>query len=258
MKKSEKLLVAVALLLTLTGCVSSTTGPPESKPNDEDASDLNYQLGARYYFNGDYDLARDRLELSLEQDPDNAIAWSTLGLTYEALGNMRLAEESFDKAVRVAPRDFQIQDNYATFLCRRGRPDEARRYFDKSIKAPTNDYSEKTYTNAGVCMMQKPDYDAAEYYFRGALDRKPNYPEALLQMSVLFFQRGDALRARAFLQRYLEDNEVSAGILYHGIQIESELGDDSAKREYTMKLLRDFPNSAEAQLVRESVSRASN
>ena len=59
MKKSEKFLVGVALLLALSGCVSSTTGPPESKPDDDDASDLNYQLGARYYFNGDYDLARD-------------------------------------------------------------------------------------------------------------------------------------------------------------------------------------------------------
>ena len=250
--------MGIALSLTLAGCISSTTGPPESEPNDQDASDLNYQLGARYFFNGDYDLARDRLELSLEQDPGNAIAWSTLGLTYEALGNMRLAEESFEKAVRVAPRDFQIQDNYATFLCRRGRPGEAKRYFDKAIKAPTNDYSEKTYTNAGVCMMQKPDYAAAESYFRGALDRKPNYPEALLQMSVLFFEKGDALRARAFLQRYMEDNEVSAGILYHGIQIETELGDDSARREYTKQLLKDFPNSPEARRVRESVSQASN
>ena len=257
MNKSERILVGVAFMLALSGCVSSTTGPPESKPDDQDASDLNYQLGARYYRNGDYDLARDRLELSLEQDPSNAIAWSTLGLTYEAIGNMRLAEESYASAVRAAPRDFQIQDNYATFLCRRGRPDEARKYFDKSIKAPTNDFSERTYTNAGVCMMQKPDYDAAELYFRGALERRPNYPEALLQMSVLFFEKGDNLRARAFLQRYLEDNEVSAAILYHGIQIEAELGDDSAKREYTKQLLKDFPNSAEAQLVRQSVSQTS-
>ena len=160
--------------------------------------------------------------------------------------------------MRVAPRDFQIQDNYATFLCRRGRPDEARRYFDKAIKAPTNDYSEKTYTNAGVCMMQKPDYDAAEQYFRGALERRQNYPEALLQMSVLFFEKGDHLRARAFLQRYLEDNEVSPAILFHGIQIEAQLGDDSARREYTKQLLKDFPNSPEAQRVRQSVGQASD
>ena len=38
--------------------------------------------------------------------------------------------------------------------------------------------------------MQKPDY-VAESYFRGALERKPNY-RALLQMSVLFFEKGDA------------------------------------------------------------------
>ena len=232
---------------------------PRSKPNDKDASDLNYQLGARYYVNGDYDLARDRLELSLEQNPDNAIAWSTLGLTYEAIGNMRLAEESFSKAVRVAPRDFQIQDNYATFLCRRERPDEARRYSSTRPSRRRQTTSPKRLmTNAGVCMMQKPDYDAAEQYFRGALERRPSYPEALLQMSVLFFEKGDHLRARAFLQRYLEDNEVSAAILYHGIQIEAQLGDDAAEREYTKQLLKDFPNSPEAQLVRQSVSQTSD
>ena len=252
MKKSEKILVGMMSLLVMSACISSTSGPPKSVPNDQDASDLNYQLGARYYRNGDYDLARDRLELALEQDPGNAIAWSTLGLTYEALGNTRLAEESYGKAVRVAPRDYQIQDNYATFLCRAGRPKEARKYFDKAIKAPTNDYSERTYTNAGVCMMQLPDYEQAEKYFRGALDRRPNYAEALLQMSVLFFEKGDHLRARAFLQRYMADNEASAPVLYHGIRIETELGDDTARRAYTKQLLKDFPDSPEAQRVRQS------
>jgi type IV pilus assembly protein PilF len=99
----------------------------------------------------------------------------------------------------VAPRDFKIQENYAVFLCRQDRFDDARKYFDKAIKAPTNDYSEQTYTNAGVCMMQKPDNVAAEEYLRAALERRPNYGEALLQMSVLFYETGDNLRARAFL-----------------------------------------------------------
>ena len=62
MNKSERILVGVAFMLAMSGCVSSTTGPPESKPDDQDASDLNYQLGARYYRNGDYDLARVLLE----------------------------------------------------------------------------------------------------------------------------------------------------------------------------------------------------
>ena len=137
---------------------------------------------------------------------------------------MRLAEDAYENAVRVAPRDYKIQENYAVFLCRQDRFDDAREYFDKAIKAPTNDYSEQTYTNAGVCMMQKPDHVAAEAYLRAALERRPNYGEALLQMSVL----------------------------YHGILIEEKLGDDTARREYMLQLLRDFPDSAEAQRIRQA------
>ena len=252
MKKSEGLLGATAVLLLISGCISTTTGPPEKKADQGDAAELNYQLGARYYRKGDYDLARDRLELALKQNPKNGLAWSALGLTYEALGNVRLAEESYDEAVRVAPRDYKIQENYAVFLCRQGRFDDARRYFDKAIKAPTNDYSEQTYTNAGVCMMQKPDHVAAEEYLRAALERRPTHGEALLQMSVLSYETGDTLRARAFLQRYLGSNMPTAPVLMHGIRIEEKLGDDTARREYTLQLLRDFPDSAEAERIRQA------
>jgi type IV pilus assembly protein PilF len=251
-KKSDILLGALAAVLVSSGCISTTTGPPEKKADQGDAAELNYQLGARYYRNGDYDLARDRLLLALEQDPKNGFAWSTLGLTYEALGNVRLAEDAYDKAVRVAPRNYKIQENYAVFLCRQDRFDDARKYFDKAIKAPTNDYSEQTYTNAGVCMLQKPDHVAAEEYLRAALDRRPNYGEALLQMSVLFYETGDNLRARAFMQRYLSNNMPTASVLYHAILIEQKLGDDTARRQYTLQLLRDFPDSAEAERLRQS------
>ena len=252
MKKSVGLPWAIAAILLIAGCVSTTTGPPEPKADQGDAAELNYQLGARYYRNGDYDLARDRLELALKQDPKNGLAWSALGLTYEALGNIRLAEDAYDNAVRVAPRDYKIQENYAVFLCRQDRFDDARKYFDKAIKAPTNDYAEQTYTNAGVCMMQKPDHVAAEAYLRAALERRPNYGEALLQMSVLSYETGDALRARAFLQRYLDSNMPTAPVLMHGIRIEEKLVDDTARREYTMRLLRDFPDSAEAERIRQA------
>lgn len=250
MKKNILVLGAMAAILVGSGCVSTTTGPPEKKADQGDAAELNYQLGARYYRKGDYDLARDRLQLALKQNPKNGFAWSTLGLTYEALGNVRLAEDAYENAVRVAPRDYKIQENYAVFLCRQGRFDDARGYFDKAIKAPTNDYSERTYTNAGVCMMQKPDYAAAEQYLRAALKRRPNHGEALLQMSVLSYETGDNLKARAFLQRYLGSNMPTAPVLYHGILIEEKLGDDTARREYMLQLLRDFPDSAEAERIR--------
>jgi len=49
----------------MAGCVTSVTGSiTEPVRDDEGASELNYQLGARYYQQGSYDRARDRLLLA--------------------------------------------------------------------------------------------------------------------------------------------------------------------------------------------------
>jgi type IV pilus assembly protein PilF len=237
----------------LGGCVTTTNGVAEqSKPTPREAAESHYALGAQYYKNGNYDLARDRLKQSLQFDPDRALTWTTLALTYEALGNERLAEEAYESAVRVAPRDFQVLNTYAVYLCRENRYEDAAKYFDRAIRVPTNDYAEITLTNAGVCMAQKPDYDAAEAYFRQALERSRNYGEALLQLSLLKYRQEDYLSARAFLQRYMIDNEPSAALLALGWNIETRLGDERAADEYYAQLLEDFPDAPETRRIANS------
>jgi type IV pilus assembly protein PilF len=247
--------VIVMLLGLLAGCVSTTTGSPKPKADTEDAATANFQLGVRYFQNGNYELARDRLELSVKLDPKRAGVWSTLGATYEMLGNLRLAEGAHDKAINLAPRDFDVQNAYAVFLCRQKRYDDAELQLDRSIRAATNDNPEVMMTNAGVCMMQKPDYAKAEEYFRQALDRRPTHPEALLQMAVLKHSAGDDLGARAFLQRYRASKKDTAGVLYLCTLIEAKLGDDRARAECTTRLLSDFPRSHEAKKLGASGSK---
>jgi type IV pilus assembly protein PilF len=103
------------------------------------------------------------------------------------------------------------------------------------------------YTNAGVCMMQKPDYVKAEEYFRQALERRPNHGEALLQLALLEYATEDYLRSRAFVQRYRSSNIVNSGVLYLCVLIEDKLGDERARTECANELLRDFPKSQEAR-----------
>jgi type IV pilus assembly protein PilF len=239
-------MAALAMAL-LAGCISTTTGDVEMEPNRADAANANFQLGIRYFQNGNYELARDRLLQSAELDPRQPVVWSTLGATYEMLDNLRLAEEAHAKAIRMAPKNFDVQNAYAVFLCRQERFDDAEEQLDRSIRAATNDDPQVMMTNAGVCMMQKPDYAKAEEYFRQALERKPGYPEALLQMTVLKHRTGDDLSARAFLQRYRAANEDDAGVLYLCTLIEGSLGDDRARNECASDLLRDFADSPEAK-----------
>ena len=251
MKTSEHIVTAAVFCLILTACVTTTSGRTTPPANTADAAELNYELGARYLRNGRYELARDRLKLSLELDPKRAIAWSNLALTYEHLGILRLAEESHKQAVRAEPRNFDVRDAYATYLCRQNRFDDAGKHFERAIRAPDNDNAEFTLTNAGVCMAQRPDYSKAEAFFRQALERRSNHPEALLQLSLLKHKTGDNLIARAFLQRYLGVVDATPGVLFLGVQIEEELGDERARASYVNQLLRNFPNSAEARRVLE-------
>jgi type IV pilus assembly protein PilF len=248
-KKSRFIALALLIGFSLSACVSTTTGTPAPEADDDAAAELNYQLGARYYQSGNYDLARDRLTLSTELDPKMAKAYSTLALTYEALDNERLATQSYEMAIKVAPRDFNVQNNYAVFLCRQRDFDGAKKYFEKAASAETNDFSERTLTNAGVCLLQKPDQEEAERLFRKALEIRPTYGEALLQLCLLKYQELDYLSARAFLQRYMATNTVSAGVLYLAAEIEGKLGNDRGRAEFVNQLLREFPDSPEAGKV---------
>jgi type IV pilus assembly protein PilF len=246
---SLKIASAICFFL-MAGCVTSTTGSvTEPVRDDEDAAELNYQLGARYYQQGSYELARDRLQLATEIDPKMAVAHTTLALTYEALENPRLARESYEKALRAAPKDFSVQNTYAVFLCRQKDFEQAQKHFEKAASHPENDDAEVTLTNAGVCMAQKPDLVAAEEFFRMALESKSNYGEALLQLCLLKYQTEDYMSARAFLQRYMSSNIPTAGILYLAARIEDLLGNDRGRIEFEDQLIREFPASPEARKV---------
>ncbi len=246
MMTRANILVLTVVLAIVSGCVSSTTQVRRTAA-DDDAAEQNYQLGARYFRNGSYELARDRLTRAIELEPRMASAHSMLALTYVQLGNTRLATESFDRAIRYGPNDQDVRNTYAVFLCGQREFDEARKQFDRAIDIRENDNPEIMMTNAGVCMAQKPDLALAEQYFRQALQRRPTYGEALIQLAALKHRTGDNFNASAFVQRYLAANEASAAVLYLAIQIENANGNDRAATDYLNDLLRDFPDSEEAR-----------
>jgi type IV pilus assembly protein PilF len=243
--------IALLAICAMAGCVSTESAAPAPTPSD-DAADTNYQLGAQYYRNGTYELARDRLSRAIELDSRKADYHSLLALTYVELDNPRLANESFRRAVRLEPNNKDVRNAYAIYLCQRREYDEAIEQFDRAIGIRENDTAWVEMTNAGVCVAQKPDLDQAEQYFRAALERRPVYGEALIQLASLKQRMGDCLTARAFLQRYLAANPASAPVLYLAVEIETACNDNRAATDYTNQLLREFPDSMQARLLMQS------
>ena len=245
------IIAAAALTIVASGCVTSDPGRAQNKGSPQEAAQINFELGAEYMRQGKLELARERLERAVSQDPGLAPARSALALVYDRQGDTALADEQYRRAVRIAPDDASIQNTYAVFLCKRQRYDEAVDYFTRAASNPRYGTPEAALTNAGVCLLQKPDPVGAENYFRRALQRNPTYSEALLQMAALSLERGNFLRARAFVQRYLAQHPPAPEILWIGVRAEQALGDPDAVERHSTELRKKFPSSREALLLAE-------
>ena len=82
------------------------------------------QLGTAYLQQGNYPLAKEKLERALKQNPKDANVHTSLGLLYDRVGEQKLADKHFREALRLAPDNPDISNNYAVYLCKNGRTDE--------------------------------------------------------------------------------------------------------------------------------------
>ncbi len=117
-------LAAAGLVAGLSGCVSTTTttsgNPGPRSPNGKDmatASDqtstdrlvkVRMDLASAYFARGQAKDALDEVKQALNVRPDSAEAYALRGLIYAQLGEPGTADESFHKALSLAPHDGDV------------------------------------------------------------------------------------------------------------------------------------------------------
>ena len=232
-----------------SGCVSTPSSQFASdKVSMKQASQENVTLGIKYLQAGNRDVAMQKIQKAIQQDPDNGAAYMGEALIYSATGDAPRAEDAYHKALSKSPDDPEIQNNYAVFLCQHGKAAESEKYFLAAAVNPLYTTPDVAYTNAGVCAGMVPDLASAEKYFRRALQINPNFPEPLYQLAQLGYQLKNYLQARAFIERF---NSVTPQqrpeALLLGVQIERALGNQQGATDYAKQLVKLFPASPQAQ-----------
>lgn len=243
------------LAFLLAGCASTADAPPsprreatppmQQKVDLSEAARLNTELGVAYARQGQFDVALEKLERALEQNPNHAPAHSAIALVYVQRRDPVKAEDHYRRALRLSPRDPYTRNNFAIFLCGQNRFADAETLFVEAAQEPNYADAAAAFTNAGVCMRRVPDLDKAEQHFRQALGINEQFSEALAQLASLYYERKDYLRARAFVQRYERAAPPTAAILWIGAKVEFALGDELAAAQYARRLQSEFPGSDE-------------
>jgi type IV pilus assembly protein PilF len=241
--------LTLSFCVLISGCVSGpTTQFSGDKVSLKQASQDNVTLAIKYLQKGNSDVAMQKIQKAIQQDPGNGAAYMGEALIYSTTGDAARADDAYHIALRKSPDDPEIQNNYAVFLCQHNKAAESEKYFLQAAANPLYSTPDVAYTNAGVCAGMVPDLAAAEKYFRRAVDINPNFPEPLYQLAQLGYKLKNYLQARAFIERF---NSVTPQqrpeALLLAVQIERALGNQQGAADYAKQLIKLFPTSPQAQ-----------
>jgi type IV pilus assembly protein PilF len=248
-----RLLVASCAVALLAACVQTGTPPPDRTPSTDPAdlerrAVLRIELAGAYYSRGQYDTALAEVNQALAVRPDMASAYNLRGLIYTALGDDRLADENYLRALALNPRDADAMHNRAWFLCQRNRYDEADRSFEQALAQPQYRDAPRTLMAQGVCLARNNRLIEAEGKLARAYEFDPTNPAVAFNLAEVLYRRGDFERARFYVRRVNAREETSsAPTLWLAARIEQRIGNRNGAEEFGRQLRTRFPQSRESR-----------
>ena len=254
-------LAAAGLLVGLAGCV--TTGGPAPRPyrstGDDDTktasdqtnadrlSNTRMELAAAYLGRNQPTDALDQVKQALQAKPNNPAAYGLRGLIYASLGDNEKADESFQRAMQLAPHDADLMHNYGWTLCQQRRFDDANGEFNRAIAEPSNRQVPRTMLVQGICQLRAGKPQEAEKTLARAYELDPANPTIAVNLSEVLYRNGQYERARFYIRRVNNKQELaSAQTLWLAARIEHKLGQEEQVNGMGAQLRNRFPDSPEA------------
>lgn len=257
MKNYRLVSFIVPHLLWLNACVQQ---PIENGISEQaklerahQSAKIHTELAAEYFHRRQFDVAIEEVAEALKAQSNYAPAYNVLGLVNMTLNENNKALDNFEQAIRLAPKNSEINNNYGWFLCQHipQRMDQAIDHFMVATQDPLYLTPEMAFTNAGLCELKRQRYHEAQVFFQKALSIHPNYLSALIGLVDIDFQRGNLASAKSKLTDLLQSNPSTPESLFLAIQIEQAKGDQLAADSYIFQLQKHFPDSKEAVAIRE-------
>ena len=249
---------ALVLASVLAGCASTSTTTQndpsfrgsgiEAEQTDADRrARVRMELASGYYARGQLDTALDEVRQALAVKPDLPEAYNLRGLIFQSLGDDKLAEDNFKRALQINPRDADTMHNYGWFLCQSRRMPEAFAQFQQAIATPRYPGIARTQMALGVCQARTGAYADAERSLTRSYELDPTSPVTAFNLADVLYRRGEYERARFYIGRVNAVQEYSnAQTLWLAARIENKMGNARGARDYGRQLRSRFPQSPEA------------
>jgi len=206
---------------------------------------LHVELGSLYFNVGRMDVALEEARIAVAADPAYAPAYNLMGLVYFALRQNAHAEQSFQRAISLARRDPEINNDYGWFLCRTGRARESLAHFRLAYEHPLHQTPIRSLTNAGVCAIVAGDDRQAEELLLRALRADRSNVAALYWLADIAWRSMRLADARQRIEQMHAQGEPTAASAWLGLRIERKLGHPEGEARFSEILRSNFRDSEE-------------
>lgn len=246
--KTLLLLLATAVLAGCAGSSDFGTASDESEARRR--ARIRLELASSYFEQGQTTVALDETKQALAIDPRYADAHNLRGLIYMRLGQMRLADDSFRRALDLSDGAPGVLHNYGWFQCQQGRHAEGVKNFRQALAHPV--YAEapaaeiaKTWLSLGLCQLQAGQQLEARASLLKSDELDAANPVTGYNLAQIFYESGDMQRARFYIQRINNGALANAETLWLGVKIEQRLGNRAASEQLAGLLRSRHPDSRE-------------
>lgn len=202
----------------LERCLSSGS----SVPNRMDY-DVNYYLATAYYKAGRLEDAKQIYDAILALRKDAREAFFMRGIVYLQMGNYELGRPDFDKAVELAPNDYDQLVEIYKVMDETGYREAGAAYLESALKNAPKDMSNY---DKGRLYLYLEDFEAARNYLEQARDAGDD--KAAYYLGKTWENLGEYNYAASVYISYLQDQGESALIYNQLAMCQIQLGDYDA------------------------------
>ena len=228
----------------LIACITETTGglPPPAPVEERLQAQLDLARG--YLAQRDWSRARGPLANALELDPRSVETHVLYAVLYENEGEPGIAEQYYQRALKIAPNDSQALNNYGTFLYGQGRYQDALVPLRRLVKDTEYHLRAQAYENLGLTEIRLGNFDEAKAAFVRSLELNFAQSRSSLELADLHYAEGDFTTAQEYYVGYLNLSRQTARSLCLGMKLGAVAGDDDQIASYGMQLRNLHPQAA--------------
>jgi len=220
----------VILFLFCTVVLISACAPTSAiSPQDKKKADAARDLGEAYLREKQYTAALKELYKAEKINPNDATLHNDLGLVFMAKEKYDLAVTHFRKAVALNPDYTLAKNNLGSVYLALEEWDNAIAVLEPITKDMLYATPHYPLSNLGWAYYNKGEYDKARQYLEEALELKPDFAIARLNLARTFLATGKLHQARTLLEEIASESPKNPVVLL-------ELGK-------TYRLLGDYNNA---------------